>query len=301
MGWITALILLSKLPEEVSVINPVSLLNAVWVGQLHDNLKLQAFGHLFLVFPLGDTAVSLSGLTINANQYAWISQTRPQTLTLQNLPAPSSTPSVMVLWLSPGFINEMTRFLNIPDDLGQLLNGIPLIRGDQTSSVLDELAQACISSAAQDSVEDLFLEIVGEVLRLLQLRQQAVEGLVGRKQYTVADLLPRLLQARQFIEANYKDTLQTQDVADFVALSEYHFARLFKAAFDVTVRQYIIRLRLNDARRTLEMAAPSVTEIAYHVGYQSLSTFIHAFRRQFGLSPSQYRATCQQQLKNSRI
>ena len=152
---------------------------------------------------------------------------------------------------------------------------------------LDELGVDLVT------VDEGLLEVVGELLRLLRLRQQALAALVQRKQSTVDDLLPRLLQARQLVEARFLDDLQVADVAGAVALSEYYFARLFKAAFSETLYQFVKRLRLDEARHRLLASNVAVTELGLQVGYSSLSSFIHAFRRRFGLSPAQYRTQWQ--------
>lgn len=98
------------------------------------------------------------------------------------------------------------------------------------------------------------------------------------------------MQARQFIEARYLEPIKTKDIADHIALSEYHFARLFKTAFTMTVHQFVIRLRLNESRHLLEQTEHHITDVALMVGYNSLSAYINAFRRQFSVSPSIYRA-----------
>lgn len=285
------LILPTQAPVMTAANGPISPLNAVWPGWLYRRLALPQWGHLLLVFPLGETAVSCSRITIHPARYLMLmSAVQQHAFTLEALEPQTGPARILVLWLSPAFIADMARFLNIPDNLRQLLHGVPLLHGDQMSGLLAELAAACHPPVAPAVSEDLFLEVVGEVLRLMRLRHQALLGLASYKRRTVADLLPRLLQARQYIEARYARPFKTQDVADYVALSEFHFARLFKAAFDITVRQYVIRLRLDEARRWLERPGTNVTETAFQVGYSSLSSFIHAFTRQFGVSPARYQA-----------
>jgi AraC-like DNA-binding protein len=199
----------------------------------------------------------------------------------------------LVLLLSPGFILDMADFLKIPPGLNQLLHNVPLPQGDELSYLLAELANACKFPMQLALADELLLDVVGEVLRLLRLRQQALDALAQRKQSTIDDLLPRLLQARQLVEARFLDDLKVEDVAMAVALSEFHFARLFKAAFGESLYQFIKRLRLDEARHHLLANDVSVTELGLQVGYSSLSSFIHAFRRRFGLSPAQYREQLQ--------
>ena len=285
------LIRLMEPPVVTAVNGPVSPLNAVWLGSPRHHLTLPQLGHLLLVFPLGETAVACSGITINTNQYLTMTPPlHPQPVALDMIDQDNSQICLLVLWLSPAFIVDMARFLNIPDNLGQLLHGVPLLQGDQMSGVLFDLANACQSLARIEIIEDYFLEAVGEIMRLMRLRHQALQSLAEFKRNTTDDLLPLLLQARQFVEARYTESIKTKDVADYVALSEFHFARLFRTAFDITLHQYVIRLRLDEARRLLEQPAATVTDTAYAIGYNSLSSFIHAFTRQFDISPARYQA-----------
>ena len=212
---------------------------------------------------------------------------------LANVNPENQDPQLLVLMLSPDFIADMADFLSIPTDLRDLLHAIPLIKGDSVTQLLEDLATLNPNGQNRAETEELFMEIVGQILHLMILRHRTLLSLLGHKQKTITDLLPRMLQARQFIEAKYLDPIKTQDVANHVALSEYHFARLFKAAFEVSVHQFVVRLRLDKARHLLEGTEFSITEIAYTVGYNSLSAFINAFHRRFGMPPSVYRTRFQ--------
>lgn len=260
-------------------------LNAVWCGGIKQQLALPNYGYIFAIFPLSRTPIACADVLILPDQYLLLTRTN-ELYTLQNV-AQADEATVLVLMLSPGFVVEMADFVGVPADFQALLHAVPLPQGDDFSGVLRQLAGSLTQSVIAN---ELFMEVVGQLLRLLRLRNAAVMGMNKRKQNTVNDLVPRLLQARQFIEAHFAEAIKTQDVAAHVMLSEYHFARLFKAAFGVTVHQYVMRLRLNQARYLLEVSEQSVTEIALNVGYNSLSAFIHAFGNYVGLTPSAYQA-----------
>lgn len=72
-------------------------------------------------------------------------------------------------------------------------------------------------------------------------------------------------------------------------MSEFHFNRLFKRATGLPPSQYLIRLRLDAARRLLRETDRSVIEVANEVGYTNPSHFSQLFRKDTGLSPSDYR------------
>lgn len=242
-------------------------------------------GHLFVVCPL-DGMVAVAGKRVDSAHYLYLNPLADAPYAISNL---SSTARVLVCCVSPGFVAQMADFLDIPAQFSQLLHGIPLPKGDTMSDLLHLLAHETDPAYA----DDLFLDAIGQVLQLLRLRHSAVKSLSDNKKSTQADLIPRLLQARQFIEARYLDPIKTADVAAHVAISEYHFARLFKSAFELTVHQYVIRLRLDEARHRLEFSDARITDIALDVGYNSLSAFITAFRKDCGMSPSAYQAQVQ--------
>lgn len=265
---------------------PVSPLNVVWSGNIRQTMPLPQLGHLFLICPLADSRIVCANTIVDRDHYLLLTRSPIDIpYTIQNLARDDAR--LLVILLSPGFIAHMADFLDIPADMGDLLHAVPMLHGDGLSRLLLQLTTAI---ADYGDTEELLMEVVGEFLRLLRVRHHALLGLANHKRNTISDLLPRLLQARQFIEARYLDPLKTGDVANHIALSEYHFARLFKTAFETTVHQYVIRLRLDRARHLLEVADESITDIALIVGYNSLSAFINAFRKQFGMSPSAYQA-----------
>ena len=282
------MIILESTPlPDIIVDAPVTPLNAVWLGVPHPLTTLPCLGHLFLLCPLKESNLSLSGMMVTSQQYMWLTYPENQQSQPIQLSSDTMNSQVLILMLSPSFIADMADFLNIPPNFQDILYGIPLSKGDEISQLLQSLATAIHNP---EDTEELLFEVVGQVLQLLRLRHQTLQSLTSHKHSTIADLLPILLEARQFIESHYLEPIKTRHVADHVALSEYHFTRLFKTAFDVTVHQYVIRLRLDEARRLLESSDKRVTDIALDVGYNSLSAFIHAFRTNCRMTPSAYLA-----------
>ena len=72
-------------------------------------------------------------------------------------------------------------------------------------------------------------------------------------------------------------------------LSKFYFDRLFKSAMGVSPSRYHINLRMDAARRLLRETKKSVVTVALDVGYTNPSHFAQLFRRETGLSPSDYR------------
>jgi AraC family transcriptional regulator len=78
-------------------------------------------------------------------------------------------------------------------------------------------------------------------------------------------------------------------LAALVGLSKYHFHRLFNSAIGLSPSRYHTNLRMELARRLLRETKKSVVEVAFEMGYSNPGHFAQLFRRQTGLSPSDYR------------
>lgn len=97
----------------------------------------------------------------------------------------------------------------------------------------------------------------------------------------------RMLQER--IHAHLDQSLTLADMASWVNLSPYHFARLFRATFGCAPYQYVQEQRLILARDRLRNSRDKITAIALSSGFNDSSQFSRAFKSRFGITPSAYR------------
>lgn len=96
-------------------------------------------------------------------------------------------------------------------------------------------------------------------------------------------------EALHFIGDHLGSELSVSMVARHVGLSESHFTRKFRKAMNSSPKEYIIRRRLNEAKRLLKTTTSTVSEIAFTVGFNSESHFINTFTAQTGISPKKFR------------
>jgi AraC-like DNA-binding protein len=96
--------------------------------------------------------------------------------------------------------------------------------------------------------------------------------------------LRRLIRARDLARARFDDALSVDELARAAGLSRAHFLRSFSRAFGVTPHQFVIDLRIEEARRQLARGA-SVTEACMAVGFSSLGSFSQTFAARVGVSP----------------
>ena len=96
-------------------------------------------------------------------------------------------------------------------------------------------------------------------------------------------------RARKFIDKTLADPLPLSLVARQAGLSESHFCRVFKESTGLTLTDYVNRRRIEWAKQELLKPESRVSEIAFHIGYQSLSQFNRSFARFTGNSPTNFR------------
>ena len=98
-------------------------------------------------------------------------------------------------------------------------------------------------------------------------------------------LMRRIDRAVQLIETDYARGLTLGDLASASGLSTFYFARAFQRFLGVPPHRYLTGVRLRHAARMLDEGA-GVTFTCYECGFGSLSHFVTAFRKRFGVVPS---------------
>ncbi len=97
-------------------------------------------------------------------------------------------------------------------------------------------------------------------------------------------------QAQIFIENNFEDKLNIDDIARMVNISNRNFLRRFKKATSDTPLVYIQRVKIEAAKKKLESSTLNIQEVMYGVGYNDEKAFRNTFRKYTGLSPLEYRS-----------
>lgn len=98
-----------------------------------------------------------------------------------------------------------------------------------------------------------------------------------------------ITRAKQFIQENQGDDLSLGQVAKAVNTSTFYFCKMFKKATGLNFTNYVSRIRVEKAKNLLLNRNLRVSEIAYEVGFQSLTHFNRVFKKIMGQSPTEYR------------
>ena len=98
-----------------------------------------------------------------------------------------------------------------------------------------------------------------------------------------------IVRARKFIEENFRENIDRNDVAAVTFVTPNYLSKIFKNKMNMNLREYINQLRIEEAKRLLISTSMSISEIASNVGYYNISYFSTVFHKLVGVSPFDWR------------
>lgn len=100
---------------------------------------------------------------------------------------------------------------------------------------------------------------------------------------------PVIKRAKEYIHEHQTEELSLGQVARAVNTSSFYFCKIFKKYTGINFTDYLSRVRIEKAKNLLLNPNLRVSEIAFEVGFQSLTHFNRVFKKLLGLSPTEYR------------
>jgi two-component system, response regulator YesN len=98
-----------------------------------------------------------------------------------------------------------------------------------------------------------------------------------------------LHKAKEYIENHFADSITLESVAEYVELSPYYFSKLFKDRFGMTFIDYLTEIRIRHAKAEIIDPTKSLKEICFSIGYKDPNYFSRVFKKNVGLSPTEFR------------
>ena len=160
----------------------------------------------------------------------------------------------------------------------RLMNACGLLyeNDEQITALLEKyrlLLHCCFS---WDSYRQLLNEEVNKLMSEVEVWQSSKEKKPVR-------------QLRRIIAERYREELSLEQLADEMGLSPAYISKLFKKELDVTFTQYLNHVRLEQAKKLLSGTNDTIAQIADAVGYQDEKYFMRLFKKETGLTTTEYR------------
>jgi AraC-like DNA-binding protein len=198
----------------------------------------------------------------------------------------------------PFGLTETTVPIRLGDRvIGVLCTGQVFTRSPQLSTFKKSFRRLSAGQKAEKKALDLWkqtpviapskYEATVQLLNFFAKQLSAVSNQIVVEQENAEPLI--VTKARQFIAQNKAEMLSLGVVARAAGASVFHFCKVFHKATGLKFTDYVARVRLEDARAALLNPNRRISEVAYDVGFQSLTQFNRMFKRVFGQSPTEYR------------
>lgn len=201
--------------------------------------------------------------------------------------------------------------LNSPDELHQLVSQELEELPREIRQFIEDYDQNCFSDiniitpAMRSALEQILdcpfqgktkqiyleskcLELIALKLEQLKQRDKPTGLLCSLK----PDDIDRIHLAKTILTSNLDNPPSLMELARQVSLNDYKLKMGFRQVFGTTVFGYLHQYRMEQARRLLTERRMNVKEVAQAIGYANQSRFAAAFRKQFGVNPKAFSASC---------
>jgi len=117
------------------------------------------------------------------------------------------------------------------------------------------------------------------------------EYLLKINKNSIKNLNSKLVLILNWIKINAGNDFKIEKMARELSYNKDYLARYFKKNMGMSIKEYLLLLRLNSAKKFIFETNMSIKEIAYKVGFNDYNYFIKVFKKQEGITPAQFRNT----------
>ena len=152
---------------------------------------------------------------------------------------------------------------------------------------------AGVSQERTSQINASFIQVI--------LQQNSIDDISSQLQMAI-DIFQKEIQKRaavpepagvksmkQFMKDHYRENLTLENIAASAFLSSGYASRIFKKQMNISIMDYLLHLRMDEAKKMLRETTLSIDEIASKTGYADSSYFTKVFRKAMGMTPSRYR------------
>ncbi|MVM30416.1 helix-turn-helix domain-containing protein [Spirosoma sp. HMF4905] len=107
--------------------------------------------------------------------------------------------------------------------------------------------------------------------------------------YPNEHLCNQIIQAKRFMDGQLERNINLTVIAQEASFSKFHFIRLFKRMYGKTPYQYLMMVRIEEAKRLL-LTGKTVQEVCFSVGFDSTSSFTGLFKKITGSTPTAFKS-----------
>ena len=97
-----------------------------------------------------------------------------------------------------------------------------------------------------------------------------------------------LFKVKNFIESNYSSDISLKELADLFHINASYLTRIFKEQEGESINTFIVKIRIENAKKILETGKVNIEKLAQSVGYEDSTYFFKVFKKVSGMTPREY-------------
>ena len=149
-------------------------------------------------------------------------------------------------------------------------------------------------------LSDLYIqkaELMTDVLDLARLNAQMVLDFTKRVEAEKCGVhhSQMVRRVRDYVFAHISEQITTDALAKECGMNRTYLCKLFADETGMTVGKYVTHIKMEEAKRLMDITRKSIAEIAEYLGYSSQSHFQRVFKQHTGLTPGVYRSALRSQ------
>lgn len=117
--------------------------------------------------------------------------------------------------------------------------------------------------------------------------QQCLEQILEQRKLAATNVVVE--QIYEYINRHYRENISLETIAESFFINKEYLTKIFRKRYDMTVGQYIIFLKIDDAKKQLIYSDHRIEAISESLGYTDPSYFQRQFKKEVGISPGRYR------------
>lgn len=170
-----------------------------------------------------------------------------------------------------------------------IVSGKPVAFSDNNLNIdlpLLNCIHSFLTCSYSDSLKKMFF--LSKTIEMLVLQAESFDKTLRSTSYLKSDYdKERILFARDYLLKNAASPPSLVELSKIAGINEYKLKKGFKELFHQTAFAYLADVKLELAKHDLLEGKKQATEVAFELGYSSLQHFSSAFKKKFGISPSQ--------------
>lgn len=190
-----------------------------------------------------------------------------------------------VLWMSPEFMERYAALYSSPFSENQANPNMLRLGGTKWNDRIAQLFRTGVEEA-EAQADGWEAAVIGNTITLLTQIKRATND---RAAYALEAEKPELLdRIMEYVETNYSREIVIGEMAKEFYVSASTISHLFKQKLGISFYRFVTQRRLIEAKKLIEKDF-HLEDVALRVGFEDYSGFYRAFKKEYGISPRQYR------------